>query len=139
MTAPQSPPQPAPDVDSEGFWEATAEGRLAICRCTECGLWLQPPLERCRHCAGATTFEAVAGTGTVYSFIVQRQPSVVGYLDAIPYVVALVDLDDAPGVRLPARLVGIEPEAAAVGMKVAVEFDDLPGGDYRIPVFRPAG
>ncbi len=139
MTAPQSPPQPAPDVDSEGFWEATAEGRLAICRCTECGLWLQPPLERCRRCEGATTFEAVAGTGTVYSFIVQRQPSVVGYQDEIPYVVALVDLDDAPGVRLPARLVGIEPEAAAVGMKVAVEFDDLPGGDYRIPVFRPAG
>lgn len=139
MTAAPFPPQPAPDVDSAGFWEAAADGRLALCRCQECGLWLQPPLERCRHCEGATEFEAVAGTGTVYSFIVQRQPSVVGYQDEIPYVVALVDIDDAPGVRLPARLVGVEPEDVTVGMTVAVEFVDLPGGDYRIPAFRPAG
>ncbi len=69
----------------------------------------------------------------------QRQPSVVGYQDEIPYVVALVDIDDAPGVRLPARLVGVEPEDVKIGMTVAVEFVDLPGGDYRIPVFRPAG
>jgi uncharacterized protein len=137
MTTAQYPPQPAPDVDSEGFWAATAEGHLAFCRCVECGVWLHPPLERCRRCEGATAFEAVTGTGTIYSFIVQRQPSVAGYLDAIPYVVALVDLDGAPGVRLPARIVGIEPELVTVGMAVAAEFVALPGGDYRVPVFRP--
>ena len=137
MTAAQYPPQPAPDVDSEGFWDATADGKLALCRCTECRVWLQPPLERCRLCAGATAFEEVAGTGTIYSFIVQRQPSVVGYLDALPYVVALVDLDEQDGLRLPSRIVGIEPEDVRVGMRVAVELEDLPGGDYKIPVFRP--
>jgi hypothetical protein len=138
MTAAQYPPQPAPDVDSEGFWEATGEGRLAMCRCVDCRLWLQPPLERCRRCGGATAFEDVAGTGTIYSFIVQRQPSVVGYLDldAIPYVVALVELDEQPGLRLPSRIVGIEPELVTVGMRVAVELIDLPGGDYTVPVFR---
>jgi uncharacterized OB-fold protein len=131
------PPQPAPDVDSEGFWEATAEGRLAMCRCVECGLWLQPPLERCRRCAGATHFEEVAGTGTVYSFIVQRQPSVVGYENEIPYVVALVELDEQTGLRLPSRILGVEPEKVRVGMRVRAELVDLPGGDYKIPVFQP--
>ncbi len=138
MTAAQYPPQPVPDVDTEGFWQATAEGRLALCRCTECGLWLQPPLERCRRCAGATAFEEVAGTGTIYSFIVQRQPSVVGYQDAIPYVVALVELDEQTGLRLPTRIVGLEPEDVAVGMRVRAELVDLPGGDYKVPVFRLA-
>jgi uncharacterized OB-fold protein len=137
MTAAQYPPQPLPDVDSKGFWEATAEGRLALCRCRECGLWLQPPLERCRCCAGATAFEEVAGRGTIYSFIVQRQSSVVGYQDEIPYVVALVELDEQVGLRLPSRIVGVEPEAVAIGMRVQAELVDLPGGDYRVPVFRP--
>jgi uncharacterized OB-fold protein len=80
----------------------------------------------------------VAGTGTVYSFIVQRQPSVVGYVDEVPYVVALVELDEQAGLRLPTRLVGVEPEDVTVGMSVTVEFIALPGGDYTIPVFRPA-
>ena len=109
-----------------------------MCRCADCGLWLQPPLERCRRCAGPTGFEEVAGTGTVYSFIVQRQASVVGYLDAIPYVVALVELDEQPGLRLPTRLVDIEPEQVHVGMRVTAEIVDLPGGEYKVPVFRPA-
>ena len=139
MTAAAVPPQPAPDFDTEGFWAATAEGRLALCRCTECRLWLQPPLERCRRCAGPTAFEDVAGTGTIHSFIVQRQPAVVGYLDAIPYVVALVELDEQAGLRLPGRIVGIEPDGAAVGLRVAAELVDLPGGDYKVPVFRPVG
>ena len=136
MTAAQYPPQPVPDVDSEGFWDATAEGHLAMCRCVECGLWLQPPLERCRRCAGTTAFEAVSGTGTIYSFIVQRQPSVVGYQDEIPYVVALIELDEQLGLRLPSRIVGLEPEQVSVGMRVRAELVELPGGDYKIPVFR---
>ena len=82
MTAAQYPPQPLPDLDTEGFWNATAAGRLALCRCDDCGLWLQPPLERCRRCAGATSFQDVAGTGTVFTFIIQRQPSVTGFVDA---------------------------------------------------------
>jgi uncharacterized OB-fold protein len=131
------PPQPAPDVDSEGFWQATAQGRLALCRCVDCRLWLHPPLERCRHCAGLTAFEPVAGSGIVYSFIVQRQGAVVGYLDDLPYVVALVELDGVPGLRLPARLVDIAPEDVAIGMPVEVELVELPGGEFHVPVVRP--
>jgi len=131
------PPQPAPDYDSEGFWAATARGELAMCRCQDCRLWHQPPLERCRRCAGPTEFEAVTGTGEVYSFIVVRQPSVPGYVDDVPYVVAIVELDDQPGLRLPTRLVGIEPDDVVVGLRVRVELAPLPGGDFVVPLFRP--
>jgi uncharacterized OB-fold protein len=138
VTSTQYPPQPEPDVDSAGFWEATADGRLAVCRCSECRVWLHPPLERCRLCGAPTAFEDVAGTGTIYSFVVQRQPAVVGYLDAVPYVVALVELDEQVGLRLPTRIVGLEPEEITVGLPVVAELVDLPGGDYKVPVFRPA-
>lgn len=131
-----TPPQPVTDADTAGFWDATADGRLAICRCQSCGLWLQPPLEHCRICAGPTSFEAVHGTGTIYSFIVQRQLAVPGYLDVIPYIVALVELDEQPRLRLPGRVVDITPEAVTCGMRVRAGLVALPGGDFTVPVFR---
>jgi uncharacterized OB-fold protein len=137
MSGDSAPPQPLPDADTAPFWTSTAEGRLALCRCQECGLWLQPPLEHCRACAGPTAFEDVAGTGTVYSFIVQRQPSVPGYVDEVPYVVGLVELDEQRGLRLAGRIVGIDPDDVTCDLHVQAEIVDLPGGTYKVPVFRP--
>ncbi len=131
------PPQPAPDADSQGFWDATASGELVICRCQSCRLWLQPPLERCRVCAGQTAFERVSGTGEVYTFIVVRQPSVPGYLEHLPYVVVIVELDEQKGLRLPSRLDGVDPGKVRIGMRVRAELVPLAGGDFTVPVFRP--
>jgi uncharacterized OB-fold protein len=94
-------------------------------------------MERCRRCGAVTAFEEVSGRGTVYSYIVQRQPSVPGYLDDLPYVVALVELPEQDHLRLPARLVDVDPESVSVGMPVSVDFLPLDGGDFMIPVFRP--
>lgn len=134
----QPPPQPRPDPDSEGFWEATARGELALCRCTECRLWMQPPLERCRKCAGETVFEPISGKGYVYSFIVQHRPVTVGYIDNVPYAVGVIELDEQVGLRLPGRIVDIAPGDIKVGMRVKARLEPLPGGDYVVPVFAPA-
>jgi uncharacterized protein len=131
------PAQPAPDIDSAPFWEATARGELALCRCQECGHWHQPPLERCRRCAGPTAFERVSGNGTVSTYIVQRQAAVVGYVDRVPYVVALVDLDEQPGLRLPGRMADVEPDDVSIGMRVQARIVDLPGGTFRIAEWVP--
>ena len=100
VDAAQLPPQPRPDPDSEGFWSATASGRIELCRCRDCGLWHHPPLERCRACAAETRFDPIAGTGSLRSFIVVRHAAVPGYLDAVPYIVGMVELDEQPGLRL---------------------------------------
>jgi len=131
------PPQPAPDADSAGFWQATADGRLALARCTECRHWLMPPLERCRRCGGPVAWEVVRGTGRVHSFIVVHYPAVPGYAEDLPYVVGLIELDEQPGLRLSARIVGVEPDAVRIGQPVLADIVDLPGGPYRVPVFHP--
>jgi uncharacterized OB-fold protein len=79
----------------------------------------------------------VAGTGTIYTFIVQRQPAVVGYFDQVPYAVALIELDEQPGLRLPGLVVDIDPDDVAIGMRVEVDLRPLAGGDFSIPVWRP--
>jgi uncharacterized OB-fold protein len=133
------PPQPAPDLDTKGFWEATAAGKLAICRCKACRLWMQPPLERCRGCGEETRFEQVSGDGTICSFTVIRHPTVPGYLEDLPYVVAMVELVEQKGLLLPTRLLDARPGETRIGQRVSVEITDLPGGDYRVPTFRIVG
>ena len=136
-TAPDPPPQPVPDADSRGHWEATAEGRLALRRCQECGWWAHPPLERCRRCAGLTAYEAVGGEGTLHSFTVIHRAAVPGFGDQVPYVVGLVDLDEQGGLRLAARIEGVGAGQVHVGQRVRARIVAHPGGEFHVPVFSP--
>ncbi|MDO8389458.1 MAG: OB-fold domain-containing protein [Actinomycetota bacterium] len=140
MTAPENtgdwrtiPPQPLPDVDSQGYWDATATGQIAICRCTACRSWTHPPLERCRHCGGPLAYEPISGDGIINAFIVMHRASVPGQGDA-PHAIALIDLDDAPGIRLTGRITG-DPNDVRVGDRVTAHLINVAGGDYRIPEF----
>jgi len=128
------PPQPYPDPDTQGFWNATERGDLALCRCEKCRAWMHPPLERCRICGGGTTFEVVSGRGRIYSFIVMRRSSVPG-LGPPPHVLVVVDLEDTPGIRLSGMLVGTDPSAVTIGATVQAQIVDVPGGPYRAPQF----
>ena len=128
------PPQPLPNVDTQGFWDATAAGEIALCRCTDCGTWMHPPLERCRTCGGPTHFDAVAGTGTVHSFIVLHRESVPGQ-GAGPHVLAAIDLDGVEGARLTGKIVVDDPALVEVGTRVRGRIVAVPGGPYHQPEF----
>jgi uncharacterized OB-fold protein len=129
-----APPAPLIDADSIGFWEATREGRIALCRCTDCETWLARPIERCNRCGGPTSFDEIAGTGTVYSFIVVHHPSVPAFAALVPYVVALVELDEGP--RLPGILLEERGPEVAIGQRVRTDLTLFPGADERAVVYR---
>jgi uncharacterized OB-fold protein len=132
-----APPQPQPDPDSQGFWDATARGELAIRRCQVCGRWCHLPLERCRRCGGETAWERVSGEGRLYSFIVIHQPAVPGFGDQLPYVVGNVELVEQEGLRLTTRLLDADPDRLWAGQPMRVQIVPHPGGAYCVPVFRP--
>lgn len=131
---PPAPPAPLIDADSAGFWEATREGRIALCRCTGCGAWLARPMERCQHCAAPTAFAPVAGTGTIYSYIVVHHPAVPAFAHLVPYVIALVEFDEGP--RLPGILLGERGPGVTIGEAVRAELTAFPGADERAITFR---
>jgi uncharacterized OB-fold protein len=85
--------------------------------------------------------EPVSGKATVAAYTVNRQNWIPGFEP--PYVVAIVELDDEPDVRLITNVVGVPVEDVRVGMPVEVFFEDwtaLSGEeDSRvwIPLFRP--
>jgi uncharacterized OB-fold protein len=131
-----APPQPLVDPDTEPFWAALDRGELVLCRCTACRTWLQPPLERCRHCAAETTFERASAKGTVHSFIVVRHPSVPAFVHLIPYAIVMVELEE--GVRLHGRFLG-DPDRVSVGLAVEARTERMPKADHAAVVFVVAG
>ena len=128
-------PEPSIGPRTEAFWTSGADGVLRIARCEDCATWLHPPRPVCPSCRSmAIAPVAVSGRGTVHASTINRyQWSPL--LDA-PYVIAEVDLDDAPGVRLLTSIVECDIDAVAIGMAVEVCF--ARAGDAWIPLFRPA-
>jgi uncharacterized OB-fold protein len=100
------PPRPVPDADTQPYWDAVAESRLVVQRCAECGHWIWQPRPLCPRChADAPAWTEVSGAGTVASWTVVHPPVLAVWQDAVPFVILLVELDDAPGVRMVGRLV----------------------------------
>jgi uncharacterized OB-fold protein len=123
---PAPAPDPATDVlrpavsrDTAFFWDGTAAGELRIQRCGGCGALRHPPGPMCPACGAARPdYVVAAGTGEVYSYVVQHHPPVPG--KQLPIVVALVALPE--GVRMVGELLGADPERVRVGLPVRVEF-----------------
>jgi uncharacterized OB-fold protein len=53
----------------------------------------------------------------------------------VPYVIALVGLDEQPEVQLPTNIRNCDPDAVFIGMRVKVFFEKH--GDLWIPFFEP--
>lgn len=133
---PKSSPPPAPliDADSTGFWEATRDGRITVCRCTACRSWIPRPMVRCDQCGEPTAFEDISGMGTIYSYVVIHHPSVPAFAAEVPYTIALVELDE--GTRLPGMLKDANGFDAKIGQRVRAELTEVPGAEERAIVFR---
>lgn len=127
-----------PDSWTEPFWVAAAQHRLVVPRCTSCGTYRMPPSPFCFVCRNQEVdWVDQDGTGRVYSFTVIRHAVVALMRDSLPYVVAVVELPDAGGVRLVANVVGVDPSAVEIGMPVRVVWDDVDEG-VAVPRVTPA-
>lgn len=127
---------PAPQVNEENraFWTGGGEGELRIVRCNDCGYYIHPPSPRCPRCLSENVEPSpVSGGGRVYTFTINRRAWSPG-LD-IPYVIAIVQLDEQPDLRLMTNIVGCSADEVAIDMPVQVEFREQ--GEAFVPVFRP--
>lgn len=121
------------DRDTGGFFQAAQQRRLAVKACTACDTFLHLPREYCFHCGSwDTEWREVGGDATLYAWTVCVQQFHPAY--ETPYTVVLVDLDEAPGVRLVGHLPG-RPELS-VGQPMELWWDTA-GDDVVIPNWRP--
>jgi uncharacterized OB-fold protein len=133
MTTPTKP-LPAPDPATTEYWEAAKRGELRLPKCSDCGKLHFYPKTLCPHC-GSTRLEwaRASGNGEVYSFtVVHRAPSP-AFEGDVPYVVAVIALEEGP--HMMSSVVGVAPDQVRVGQKVRVKFRPTEGSDVMLPVF----
>ncbi|MGZ4677984.1 MAG: Zn-ribbon domain-containing OB-fold protein [Acidimicrobiia bacterium] len=100
------------------YFAGTVRGELRLQRCGACGLHHHYPRIACPHCGSDDlTWVTASGLGTVHSFTVIRQNGIPPFHGQVPFVVALVELDE-PGARMLAQLPTVAPEAATIGQRV---------------------
>jgi len=125
-------PRPIPSTEglSAEFWAATLEHRLMIQRCTECRHWQWGPEIICRSCGSeALGYEQVKPEGKIYSWQRCWYPVHPALKETVPYLVVIVELAGAQGVRMIGNLVGDGQQELAVGDRVTAVFEDHPGDD----------
>lgn len=124
------------DAWTEPFWAATRQRRLVCPRCVACGRFRMPPSPFCSTCRSQEVeWVELPGTGTVYTFTIARHSPVPELRSSIPYVIAVVALDGAPGARLVSNIVECDPDAVEIGEPVRVIWDQL--DEAVIPRFAP--
>jgi uncharacterized OB-fold protein len=120
------------------FWTAGERGELCFLACRQCGQLIHPPQPLCPRChAKDVAPRAVSGRARVYTFTINHQAWMPG--PELPYVVAIVEIEEDPSVRLTTNIVGCTPNTVHVGMPVRVVFEHHPdpAGDVWIPLFEP--
>ena len=127
-------PVPAPTPVTEPFWEGCKAGRFLLQRCAACGASQFYPRTVCSACGGAELeWTPAQGAGQVVSYTVVRRAITPAFAEMVPYVVAIVRLDEGP--QLMSHIVGCDPDSVRVGAAVQVDFEDVDGA-ATLPVFR---
>lgn len=128
--------RPLPELTAENtaFWTGGAKGQLIISFCKDCSHAIHPPQLICPACwSEAVEPRAVTGTGMVHSFTINHQrwtPDM-----EVPFALAVVDIDGAPGVRVTAEVVNTDPDAIRIGDRMAVRFLNIE--DVWLPQWEP--
>lgn len=125
-------PVPAPDADSQPYWDAANRDEFLFQRCTSCGKPQFYARALCRHCHGRDlSWERATGGGSIASFTrVSRAPSE-AFARGGPYIVALIDLDE--GVRFLCNLIHSPHEAVQIGARVRLVFEAREGSTQKLP------
>lgn len=127
-------PKPRPDALTEPYWNAVNEQQFKLPFCESCGRAHFYPRSFCPHCGSdSILWKQAGGRGTVYSCTTVHRAPGPAFASAVPYVVALVALEEGP--HLMTSIVGCDPAEVQIGMPVMVDFLDI--GAATLPVFRP--
>jgi len=128
-------PLPIPNEDTKPFWDSLKEHKLKIQKCRQCGQFRFPPRVICPHCMSLESeWVEAKGVGTVYSFTIVHHAYTPAYESEIPYVVAIVELEE--GTRLISNIIGCKPEQVQIGMPVELAFEDVTP-EFTLHRFRP--
>ncbi len=133
----EAPPKhfPRPTPETQVYWEGCRKHELLLQRCTQCSEFQFYPRIICTNCA-SEDLEWVKGSGLGQglTFAIVRRAVSEAYAADVPYVVALIQLDEGP--TMMSNIVQCDPETVKIGSLVQVVFEDW-SEEISVPQFRP--
>jgi uncharacterized protein len=121
---------PAPDAETQPWWDAARRHELVIQACADCGTLRHAPRAVCSACGSEKReWRRMSGRGTLYSYVTVHRPTLPMWRDAVPYNVVMVALDEAPEIRLHGNVIGVDNSALKIGMPLEATFDDVAEDD----------
>jgi uncharacterized protein len=138
---------PLPDLTDERtaeYFAGAARGELMLPRCGDCNRLVWYPEDECPSCGGRTfTWTRVSGRGRVFTWAVVRRAFLPAFEEMVPFVTALVALEEDPRVRIVSYVVDCDPDALAADLPVEavfrpLRFPTVPDRSVTVPMFVPA-
>jgi uncharacterized OB-fold protein len=130
-------PLPTPSPETKRFWDGCKKHELWIPFCRSCEAYYWHPRDFCPNCfSWDTEWRMASGRGAIYTFAIQYRAWHPGWADDVPYVTALVDLEEGPRIYTTIVDVEADPKHVRCGMPVEVVFEDV-SDDISLPKFRP--
>jgi len=135
-------PRPEPDGLSAPYWAGLARNELWVQRCAHCGHWQWGPEYLCFRCHRFDVgWERVEPAGRIFSW--ERpwhavNPALNGHG---PYLVVLVELPAAGGIRMVGNLLGDPMQQVRIGADVdgVFEHHGRQAGDYTLLQWKVRG
>ena len=120
--APVQRPFPLPTDLTRPYWEAAKQGELRIQHCKACDHWQFYPRPFCLNCESEDVqWQATSGLGSIYTFTVNHRAPNPFMKARLPYVVAIVQLDEGP------RLMAHAVPGMRIGERVRAGFFEHQG------------
>lgn len=133
---PDGMPPPLVDGITLPWWQAAARHELVVQRCAACEQLRHPPAPVCPACrADESDWHALSGRGEVYTYTIVHRPIAAG--QHLPFLIAVIALEGAGGIRMISNLVDVDPNDVRIGMPVEVVWEDM-SDELAVPRFRPA-
>jgi len=119
---------PKINFETKAFWDATAQGKLNVGKCDDCGEHYYYPRPLCPFCfSDKTRLAECSGNGVIYTYSVTMGKE--------PYTIAYVTLAEGPTILT--NIVECDFAKLAIGQKVKVVFYDT-GEGSAVPMFTVA-
>jgi uncharacterized OB-fold protein len=120
--------------DTAPFWQGCREHRLLFQKCSECGHVRYPASVICPECLSPKSkWIESKGEGSIYSFVVFQRAFHPSMADRLPYVVAVIELDDGPSFL--SNIVDCDPAQVACSQRVSLKWEEADEG-LSLPMFR---
>lgn len=128
MSTSYQKPIPLKNQDNHPYWDAADRHRLSLQKCNACGQFAHPPGPACSKCGSTDLIWIDLGSdikGSVHSYIISYRPYLPGFHEQLPYVVAVVALDDVPEVTIIGNILDCPAEEVNIGMTVRMKWVDI--------------